>query len=700
MLRQKIDQLQSATARFCGLWIACCVTLTVAAQDLPDKNFEAVRTQSPPMIDGELNDPAWLNASILTDFVDTRLDSVAPQEHQTIARVLYDDEYIYIGAELMQDPETIVSTVRKYDRFALRFEDYFQVGLDTFFSQKEAYLFLVSPLGVRWDARDSVFGRNESWDAEWDVETRILEDRWIAEMRIPIGVMHHSREDDVTWGFNFRRQKRQDNVPTHWNYDPGAGVPRRVSGPKFIADFGQMTGLDLANSVVRPAAEYETYASTTVTRQQGDVDTKFATGADVALRISPNLITSFTVNPDFGQVESDSDTIELRDTERFLAERRTFFNEGAELLRGPVNIYNSRRIVDIKAGAKISGNGKRWTMAALDVQGDSEASGDSNFLVTRGTFNVTDDIQVGGMWVSSVSGERFNVVFGPDVRVDISPTTTWTTQFLQEFEEDTDAIDGDGNHFDDTKSEHSFYTELSGGSEPFFWELEFEKITEEFDPDLAFIQRQDVIGPTVDLSYTQEVEAGVLEGYDGNFEVQYYKNHSGNTVLRDYSFFGGLEFRRNIDVRVFASDDYHAPYNNNNIGTRIDYNRQNRLKSMSATFSGGEFEEVPFKQVDIQKPFGIGNRFTGELTGSLREEDPDFEDDETIWLARLVTEYTFAWEGRVKLTLEQTSEDRYNRTLLFAYEDVGNWDFYFVLNDILSSDIVTRGFFTKVVYRF
>ena len=65
-----------------------------------------------------------------------------------------------------------------------------------------------------------------------------------------------------------------------------------------------------------------------------------------------------------------------------------------------------------------------------------------------------------------------------------------------------------------------------------------------------------------------------------------------------------------------------------------------------------------------------------------------------------MSEYTFAWEGRLKLTLEQTSEDRYNRTLLFAYEDVGNWDFYFVLNDLALDGIVTRGFFTKFVYRF
>ena len=690
----------NAAVRFTLLAICLLTGFAARSQNLPDKEVKAVRTDTPPVIDGELDDAVWEKAPLLTDFVDTRLDKVALPEHQTFARVLYDDEYIYIGVEMMQDPETIIATVRKYDRFVLRFEDYIQVGFDTFFSRKEAYLFLVSPLGVRWDARDSVFGRNESWDADWEAKTTIKEDRWIAEMRIPIGVMHHNRADDVTWGFNLRRQKRQANVPSHWNYDPGAGVPRRVMGPKFIADFGLLTGLDLANSVVRAAPEFETYVSSTVTREEGDVDAIFSTGLEMSLRLSPNLISSFTINPDFGQVEADTDTIELRDTERFLPERRTFFNEGAELLRGPVNVYNSRRIIDIELGAKISGNGKRWSMAALDVQGESTRSGQANFLVTRATFDATDDLQLGGTWVSALRGNGYNVVFGPDARLDLTPTTTWTTQFLQEFDKDDKAIDDLGNETINRKSEHSFYTELSGGSEPFFWELEFEKITEEFNPDLAFIQRQDVIGPTVELTYREQVESGPVEGYDARVQLRHYENHDGETVLRDRFGMAGVDFRNNVDVRVFFSDNFRRPYDNTNVGVRSDYNRQNRLRSVGATISKGEFEDVPFTELNLQKPYGIGNRFTGDFTGSIRRESPDGEDSDSIWLARLVNEYTFAWEGRVKLTLEQSSEDRYNRTLLFAYEDVANWDFYFVLNDILSDDIVTRGIFTKAVYRF
>lgn len=680
------------------LAIVVCLSAGSWAEEKPDLEVKAVRTDSPPVIDGELDDDAWRDAPVLTDFTDTRLENLAKQ--QTFVRVLYDDEYIYIAAEMMQDPETILATIFKYDRFQLRFEDYIQVGLDTFFSRKEAYLFLVSPIGTRWDAREGVFGRNDSWDADWDAKTSIKEDRWIAEMRIPIGAMHHSQQVGETWGLNFRRQSREINIPSHWNYDPAAGVNRRASGPKFIADFGLLTDLDLSNSVVQSDPEFEVYASTTMTRSRGDTDVKFSTGLDLSLRLTSNLISSFALNPDFGQVEADSDTIELRDTERFLPERRPFFNEGAELFRTPINVYNSRRIIDIELAAKVSGNGERWTMASLVLQGESTRSGEASFLVGRYTYSATDELQVGGIWVSAFRGNGFNVVAGPDVRWALSPSIVFTAEFLQEFDENDGIDDGAGGTVVKHKNEHGFEMELEGGSQPFFWQVDFKKISPDFNPDLAFISRQDIIGPGIRLNFNENVAEGPIEGYGATVSADYYQDHQGDTTRRDYFAMANIDLRNNFDFRLFHSENFRRPFQNRNTGLRVDYNRQNRLRSIGTTISTGEFEDVPFVQFDLQKPFGIGERFTGEFTGSIRREDPHMEDPDSIWLVRMVTEYTFRWEGRVKFTLEQSSEDRYNRTLLFAYEDIGNWDFFFVLNDIQSGDIVTRGFFTKFVYRF
>ena len=74
--------------------------------------------------------------------------------------------------------------------------------------------------------------------------------------------------------------------------------------------------------------------------------------------------------------------------------------------------------------------------------------------------------------------------------------------------------------------------------------------------------------------------------------------------------------------------------------------------------------------------------------------------DVLIW--RNESEYTFNWEGRLKLTLEATSNRTYKRTLLFAYEEVKNWDFFVVINDFRDDNAlgeqVVRSFFLKFIY--
>ena len=82
------------------------------------------------------------------------------------------------------------------------------------------------------------------------------------------------------------------------------------------------------------------------------------------------------------------------------------------------------------------------------------------------------------------------------------------------------------------------------------------------------------------------------------------------------------------------------------------------MKSVTATVSTGEFEEVPFNQIDVGKPFGIGDRFTGEFTGSFRREEPDDEEGDAIWLERLVSEYTVSVDARGKLARERTASER------------------------------------------
>jgi len=56
----------------------------------------------------------------------------------------------------------------------------------------------------------------------------------------------------------------------------------------------------------------------------------------------------------------------------------------------------------------------------------------------------------------------------------------------------------------------------------------------------------------------------------------------------------------------------------------------------------------------------------------------------------------------VKLTLEASNDREYKRTLLFAYEEVKNWDFFLVINDFRDSkargEEIVRSVFFKFIY--
>jgi hypothetical protein len=78
----------------------------------PVCSVAAVRTDTPPVIDGKLDEPCWSKANVATDFTDYRLEE--PAREQTLVRILYDDENIYIAFECLEpDPDSIVGVGRR-----------------------------------------------------------------------------------------------------------------------------------------------------------------------------------------------------------------------------------------------------------------------------------------------------------------------------------------------------------------------------------------------------------------------------------------------------------------------------------------------------------------------------------------------------------------------------------------------------------
>jgi hypothetical protein len=417
------------------------------------------------------------------------------------------------------------------------------------------------------------------------------------------------------------------------------------------------------------------------------------------MRLNSNMISAFTINPDFGQVEADPDTIELRDTERFLRERRTFFREGSELFKTPLNIYYSRRLIDIDAGAKVTGQGKKWSLGLIDVQGEIERDDelfDGNYHVGRYIHNIGGESHIGGIWTNSYRrSEGNNFTGGLDTKIYFDSTTSFSAQFLGL--SDSEGIETDGDVDDNA---YALYTSVGGGTQPLWWQVDFRDISRGFQPDLGYIPRRNIRGPGSFVRYRDYPEEGPFKTVSAFSEIDIYENNEHDTVLRDFYEGAGVCFQNEVELWYSRSDRYHDPYQNWFDRVRLEYNEEVDIwESVSTGIEKGVFEETPYKEYFVEKPMRITDRLVTTLNGNYRVQDEN--GDEDIWLWRSVTQYSFPWNGIVKFTAEQTSEDRHNLTLLFSWERIReNIDLYVLLNDYETDDEDVQGAFVKLVYRF
>jgi hypothetical protein len=312
------------------------------------QQIQAVRLAwPPPLIDGRLDDAAWQHAPALTDLVQRQPEEGAPATERTEVRFLFDETALYIGARMYSDdPSAIQAPISRRDQGAQA--ERLLVSLDTYLDRRTAHTFGVTASGVRLDwyhPADREASVDLTFDPVWEARTEVDSLGWTAEMRIPFSQLRFSRQVEQVWGLNVARVIPSRNEVVYWVL-----VPQRETG--WASRFGELTGI----SGIRAARRVEllpyvaSSATYTGTPDPGnpflDVSAyKLRAGGDVKMGLGPNLTLEATVNPDFGQVEADPAEVNLSAFETFFPERRPFFREGSQLLRGdgPTYFY-SRRI--------------------------------------------------------------------------------------------------------------------------------------------------------------------------------------------------------------------------------------------------------------------------------------------------------------------------------------------------------------------
>ena len=193
-------------------------------------------TESPPTIDGVLDESDWALAAVARDFVVLAPNEGEPPAERTEARVLYGDEALYVGIRAFDRPPDPIAAQpgRRDDRLH---SDWVEVVIDSYLDRKTAFGFSVNPAGVKSDGyRYGDTGQDDSWDGVWDAAARTDQEGWTAEFRIPYSQLRFEGTGRQTWGINFarfiaRRMERSVWAPVSWGDDA------------VVSRFGDLEGL-------------------------------------------------------------------------------------------------------------------------------------------------------------------------------------------------------------------------------------------------------------------------------------------------------------------------------------------------------------------------------------------------------------------------------------------------------------------------
>jgi len=324
-----------------SLFLLLLSTSTFFSQE--KKEIEANRIIKPPKIDGVLNDDIWKSISGVSDFkmFEPGNEGLISQEYQTIIKMAYDDNAVYIAAYMFDpNPNKILRQLSQRDDVFVQ-ADLFYIALNTLNDGINETRFYVTSAGTIGDSKSSQNEEDFNYNVVFDCKTSIDNKGWYAEYKIPYNALRFPEIEIQDWSVNFYRELKNKNETHSWNF-----IDNKKGNEKLYN--GLIKGIKDINPPVR--LTFYPFAQGVVSNLDSNSETNVTAGLDLKYGISDSFTLDLTLVPDFGQTAFDEVRLNLGPFEQTFDENRAFFTEGVELFdKG--EIFFSRRI-----GGPPSGN--------------------------------------------------------------------------------------------------------------------------------------------------------------------------------------------------------------------------------------------------------------------------------------------------------------------------------------------------------
>jgi hypothetical protein len=315
---------------------------TISLAQIQRISTSATRTNSPIKVDGLINEDAWKSATTIKGLVEQRptFNKAEDPRHRSEFYLLYDDNAVYFGGHLYEESRDSIAT-ELAGRDNIGATDFVGIIFDTYQDRINGLGFYVTPLGEQFDIKYSIGGdggEDMNWNTVYQSEAVIHNNGWSFEIRIPYSAIRFSKVRVQNWGMQIVRRRNKTGQQFTWN----PVDPARFGFMNQAGDLTQIT--DIKPPVRLSFSPYlSTYATHNPTAPKEKWNMTVNGGMDVKYGITDAFTMDMTLIPDFGQVQSDNQVLNLSPFEVRYNEYRTFFNEGTELFNKG-NLFYSRRI--------------------------------------------------------------------------------------------------------------------------------------------------------------------------------------------------------------------------------------------------------------------------------------------------------------------------------------------------------------------
>ncbi|MCB1629435.1 MAG: carbohydrate binding family 9 domain-containing protein [Xanthomonadales bacterium] len=505
--------------------------LPLECLEAADGGVHAASTTHAPVIDGHLDSGEWAAAEAVRAFIQVEPQINGTPSERTTLWLLRDDDFLYIGLALTQSSRLVA---REWVQDAdLSGDDHVSVQLDPFASRDKGYAFSVNPNGAQSEALISDGDDfDEDWEDLWYAAAGPSEDGWQVEMAIPFRSLSFPSDRDQ-WRINVIRQIAQRNelvalTSRKRRLDLSAAVS--LSG---MSGASRGTGFSLTTS--------STFSSVR-DHHSGRRHSELRPSADLFYKLTPSLTAAVTLNTDFSAAEVDQRELNLTRFELFFPERRDFFLRDANVfafagLEENGLPYFSRRVglgldgnpLDIRAGAKLSGQIDRFSLGIMAVNQDIELGRNQRTLgVARIRAGLTETSSLGMIATHgdplTGTGDR---LYGVDYRY--ANSEVWEDYELELFAwwQKVDLTDGGSD-------DDAFGLSLEWPNETVEALLSYTRIGADFAPPLGFVNRAGIDDWRSEFSYEFRPDLSWLRTITVGLDSQWVEDGDGQLESRHH----------------------------------------------------------------------------------------------------------------------------------------------------------------------